>query len=196
MMENNTAKRSIHFTLPNGIVISAEQNSEKGNEMRGNWKGIDIFATYPNGVVDVLCGVDWIDGRGTKAIVFESGSEEPVYTQYYQELDVLTREDFQPVLQEMCTRELASKICSLKDGEVIKFYADKDEKDEHGGFDLYGATRIDSMEASHILFNYFGGSSPYVVDITIAEDEAAVVEEALNSYFECIGITAPVYIHK
>lgn len=191
-MENNAAIEPVSFTLPNGVVIEAKLHSDGADNLRGEWKSIDITATYPDGVVDVLCAVDWEDGRGTKSLVFEIGAGEPVYTQYYKEMDAKPAMNVPPVLRELSVRELADKICYLKDGEILKFYADKDE---NGGFDMYGASRVDTLEANHILFNYFGGSSPYVVDTTTAEDEVKVVEDALISYFEYCGIYAPVYFN-
>jgi len=90
----------LRFTLPNGVVIGAELNGDGADEHRGEWKSIDITATHPNGVVDTLCAVDWEAGRGTKAIVFETGAEDPVFTQLYREIDEADGEKASPDLPE------------------------------------------------------------------------------------------------
>lgn len=75
------------FTLPNGVVIKAEQSGDSADEHRGEWKSIDITATHPDGVVDTLCAVDWEAGRGTKALVFEPGTEDPIYVLDFRKMD-------------------------------------------------------------------------------------------------------------
>lgn len=86
-MDVNVSIEPVRFTLPNGVVIEAVLNGDKANDHCGEWKSVDIIAKYTNGAVDVLCAVDWESNRGTKAIVFATGAKEPVYTQYYREMD-------------------------------------------------------------------------------------------------------------
>jgi hypothetical protein len=75
----------VSFTLPDGTVIAASPNGDIANELRGTWISVDITATRPDGVTDNLCAVDWEAGRGTNALVFAPGVEDPVYTHSYGE---------------------------------------------------------------------------------------------------------------
>lgn len=175
-----TTSEPARFALPNGVVIEAVLSGDGADDHRGEWKSIDITATHPNGIVDTLCAVDWEAGRGTRSLVFDIGTEDPIYTQLYREIDEAT-----PILKEISIQELALSICSLNGDDILKFYADRDEK---GGCELYGVKKIDAFEASHVLINYFGGNSPYVIDMTTAEDDAKLIEEALNNYLDYCGI--------
>lgn len=175
----------VSFKLPNGVTVEASAHGDVGSEPGGEWKSLDITARLPSGAVQNLCAVDWDSGRGTRTLVFAPEQDDPIFTQSY-ELQGTPKE-----LLKISIQELAARICKLGKGDILEFYEDIDK---NGGCELYGVTRIEVFDASHILINYYGGNAPYVIDVTCEENEQGLVEESLTHYFEHCGIGDSVYL--
>lgn len=184
-MEITSKLKPVRFTLPNGVVIEASLSGDRADGRPGECKGIEISAICPDGTVK-LCAVEWVDELGVRAIINEIADRSSILVRHFGKMDGTDS----PILLKMSARELAVKIRFLPNGDTVRFYTDKDG---NGDFDVYGITSVDAFGASHILINAYGGRSPYVVDMTVSQDRAKLLEEALNRYFEQYGIEAPIY---
>lgn len=81
--------------------------------------------------------------------------------------------------------EFTKKLMMLKANEHFDFFT---EMDSCGDLeDGYAVIRLDHFDADVFYINYYGGSTPYIIDVTLDEDDSACIE-FVQGFMKYIGV--------
>ena len=83
-------------------------------------------------------------------------------------------------------REMAHILNRLACGETFDFYMNHNETTDSLE-EAYGLTRIKIFDADMIVLNYYGGGSPYIIDITSVDNQLQTLQEGIKEYFDYVG---------
>ncbi len=76
--------------------------------------------------------------------------------------------------------EFVEKLSQMEVGDTFDFFEDCDEETGET-YCAYGAALIQLFEADMIVINYYGGSDPYIIDVTLPG--YPIRSDNLESYF-------------
>lgn len=69
-------ERARVLRLPEGAYISIRTFEE------GSWSALDVHLVHPSGKDELLCTVEYDEGKGLRAMTYDDVHEEPIFTRH------------------------------------------------------------------------------------------------------------------
>jgi len=73
------------FTLPDGAHLEVEAFAGEVNVYPGDgriWKSLDISLVRDTGYQNLLCSIDYEDGKGLRVLAYEKSRDRPIFEKY------------------------------------------------------------------------------------------------------------------